>query len=579
MNSSPVISPSTRPFTRLLANSTSRCAQCVVPLILAFTWTAILAEKSTQAQDPVETIDVWPGNPPTKNKVDGPEQILQGRPRPFYQLTNVSKPTISVFTPPKDQSTGAAVLVCPGGGLQRLAFEHEGLEVAHWLTSRGIAAFVLKYRVPAPINIGLQDAQRAMSIVRSRSAKWQVDPDTIGMMGFSAGGEIGAWMATHFDDRQYEPIDSLDEASCRPAFAALIYPGGLISYRTRQLKEAIHSRISEETPPIFMVHAFGDSSQNSLQLASALKNARVPTELHLYQHGTHGFGARNSGLGVANWKTDFESWARANGFLDPSWQRHYVDDINKALTDGGNLPRLKQYRPNATIQDAFGAQKRFVRTRMESERLAGFKGGAITEAAQERLGLSHPMSGVLFQSGRVESIADLQVLLQSDQPAVIETELGFVVAVDIGYEVLTAKQAQEAVEKVLPIVELPSSYSGRTSTPLNSAEVIAVNVGANRYITGKPMDPADLDLSDLPISLTRGSSVLHQASSSEVKGDHWRNLHTLINQVVSQGYTIPAGSIIISGAIGKIHPAQPGKYVADYGSLGQIAFTLIDASN
>ena len=192
---------------------------------------------------PVETFPVWPGNPPGVTP-EGPEKRLENRPRPFYQLTNIAIPTVEVYAPASDKQTGAAWLVCPGGGLQRLAYEHEGLEVAQWATARGITAFVLKYRVPAPIQSGVADAQRALSLIRTRAESFQIDPSSIGVIGFSAGGEIAAYMATHSKERFYESINASDDASCRPDYAIMVYPGGLVSGRSGgELKEAIAQRI------------------------------------------------------------------------------------------------------------------------------------------------------------------------------------------------------------------------------------------------------------------------------------------------------------------------------------------------
>jgi acetyl esterase/lipase len=182
--------------------------------------TAALQNVSYQAS---EVIQIWPGIAPGETGEIGPEHVLPDRPRPFDQITDVSVPTLSVFLPPEERRTGTAMLVIPGGGLDRLAIEHEGIEVAEWLNDRGIAAFVLKYRVPPRDpkkrwKVGLQDAQRAMSIIRLRAGEWRVDSEAIGCIGFSAGGEINVMLSTYYNERQYEPVDGADTHSTRPDF-------------------------------------------------------------------------------------------------------------------------------------------------------------------------------------------------------------------------------------------------------------------------------------------------------------------------------------------------------------------------
>ncbi len=192
------------------------------------------------AAEPTETWNVWPMSRPATLKSKAGNTFLENRPRPFYQVTDVSTPTVSVYRPDHDKQNGTAILVCPGGGLQRLAIEHEGYEVAQWLAGQGFTAFVLKYRVPAPAEIGLQDAQRALSVIRSQASKWNVDPNCIGCIGFSAGAEICAWLATHHEDRQYAELDEHDKQSCRPDFAGLIYPGGLVGFVIAKSRKRSH---------------------------------------------------------------------------------------------------------------------------------------------------------------------------------------------------------------------------------------------------------------------------------------------------------------------------------------------------
>src|SRR3954464_3104484 len=240
---------------------------------------------SVYGMEPTETFTIWPAVPPGQSSARGEEKKVEGRPRPFYQITDVSKPTVSVFLPPKERRLGTALLILPGGGLQRLAIESEGLEVANWAVAPGLAAFLVKYRVPAPAITGAMDGQRALSLIRARAKEWEIDPDSIGAIGFSAGGEIAAWMVTHHSPRCYEAIDATDSVSCRPDFVAMIYPGGLTAGNSGTIKEPLASKIDGNSPPMFFVHASDDAAENSLAYALALKKARVPVEVHIYRDG------------------------------------------------------------------------------------------------------------------------------------------------------------------------------------------------------------------------------------------------------------------------------------------------------
>ena len=175
-------------------------------------------------------------------------------------LTNVTRPTMTIHRPPKEKNTGCAMIICPGGGYWNLYWELEGEEVAHWLNSLGVTGVILKYRVPRrpgeiktePAKRPLQDAQRAVSMVRSRAAEWDVDPVRIGMIGFSAGGHLAIATATKFETRSYEPRDNIDKVSCRPDFAVLAYSGYLKEKDKDQLSTGLD--IPKKTPPVFLVH-------------------------------------------------------------------------------------------------------------------------------------------------------------------------------------------------------------------------------------------------------------------------------------------------------------------------------------
>jgi len=246
-------------------------------------------------------------------------------------ITNVKNPTLTIFRPANDKNKGAAIVICPGGGYWNLAWDLEGEEVAAWLNSAGVTGFVLKYRVPRradqperlPAPGPLLDAQRAVSLVRSRAAEFGIDTNRIGILGFSAGGHLVVATATHFDRRGYEPVDENDKASCRPDFAVAVYPGYLIEQQPAGAEInkdvlAPYIRIPKQTPPIFLVHATDDpvaGAENSVVMYLALKRANVPTELHVYGHGGHGFGVRKSSLPCSTWTDRCIAWLQDQQML------------------------------------------------------------------------------------------------------------------------------------------------------------------------------------------------------------------------------------------------------------------------
>lgn len=275
---------------------------------------------------------IWPGKPPGETKelppeedVTKPEQKDPGG-KPIIRLTNVSIPTVSLYRPAKEQDTGASVVICPGGGHYILALNHEGTETAEWLTTLGVTGIVLKYRVPTRTPDGqrwlaaVQDAQRAVSLVRAHAKAWQLDPQRIGILGFSAGGEA-AGLTSYFADRQYEPVDNIDQVSFRPDFAMLIYPG---SFEKKEEPTKIREdvTITKNAPPTFLVHAWDDPVTvfSSLNIATELKKAGVPTELHIYATGGHGYGMRDTGSTVNSWPQRAADWLNESQWLKRSKQ-------------------------------------------------------------------------------------------------------------------------------------------------------------------------------------------------------------------------------------------------------------------
>jgi acetyl esterase/lipase len=278
-------------------------------------------------------LPIWPGPVPDKKSVPGPEEMkidsdsLVGG-RPVTGVFNVTQPTITVYAA-KGTGPRAAVLVFPGGGFEGLAIDLEGTEVCDWLTSEGITCVLLKYRVPslpydwhcdcrpndlARSTLALEDAQRAMGLVRFHASEWHIDAHKIGVLGFSAGGYLVAEMSTHFGRRLYASVDAADRESCRPDFAVAIYPGHL--WTGNQLDLNPYIRVTRETPPTFLLQAEDDhvdGVKQSLVYYAALKNAGVPAEMHLYAEGGHGFGLRRTKLAIMEWPALVERWLKEIG--------------------------------------------------------------------------------------------------------------------------------------------------------------------------------------------------------------------------------------------------------------------------
>jgi acetyl esterase/lipase len=243
---------------------------------------------------------------------------------PTRMITNVTRPTLTIYRPEMQNDTGTAVIICPGGGYWNLYWELEGEEVARWLNSLGVTGIILKYRVPRrpgeperePARRPLQDAQRAVSLVRSRAREWGINPDKIGMVGFSAGGHLAIATATSFASRSYSPIDTIDKVSCRPNFAILVYPGYL---KARDRDETAPGlQIPAGTPPVFLAHGGEDiisPPEHSVLMYLALKRAGIPAELHVYAGAAHDFGVRPSDQPCSAWTQTCARWLEHQGFL------------------------------------------------------------------------------------------------------------------------------------------------------------------------------------------------------------------------------------------------------------------------
>jgi len=274
---------------------------------------------SLQAQDVPKPVDLWPGKPP--GDPDGIEEKNTPGDRGLKRVDSTGHPTYLVYSPAKEKNTGAAIVVAPGGGYRMLAFEHEGTQVGEWLASIGVTAVLLKYRVPQRPGDGenkapLQDAQRTISLTRSKAAEWGIDPARIGILGFSAGGHLAANASMNYDHRAYDAVDDADKLSCRPDFAVLIYPGGVLD-REDKTKLSAQMRITPDTPPSFLAVSGDDkgSSAGTLRLFQGLRDQGVSAELHVFASGGHGWGMRKSDQTFGGWTARCEEWMRARGLL------------------------------------------------------------------------------------------------------------------------------------------------------------------------------------------------------------------------------------------------------------------------
>jgi len=302
-----------------------------LPLVLFIMLSAaacLFAEAPSAAPQKPDPIPLWPGSAPADTGDIGEEKDTtkpgQDGPKENYitRLGNVTKPTITVFRPPADKDIGAAVVVCPGGGYSILAMDLEGTEVCQWLNSVGVTGVLLKYRVPARKGLekhtaALQDAQRAIGLVRDRAKEWKIDPKRIGVLGFSAGGHLAAAVSNNYAERTYPTIDDADKQSCRPDFTVLIYPAYLTA-KDDSTKLAPELKVTPQTPPAFIVMTEDDPIhvENVYAYALALKNAKVKAEVHTYPTGGHGYGLRPSANPVSTaWPRLAAEWMKAQGFL------------------------------------------------------------------------------------------------------------------------------------------------------------------------------------------------------------------------------------------------------------------------
>ena len=301
-------------------------------LTLIFTFSLLI----TGVINSQNIVRIWPEGVPGSVKN---ETYLENKPdaKSGIHYEKVTDPTLTVFLPSPEKAIGTAVMICPGGGYGMLAFDHEGLQIAKWLNENGIAGIILKYRLPSDLimkdkSIGpLQDAQEGMRIIRRNAREWKINPAKVGVIGFSAGGHLASTLSTHFAEKVYNMKDSV---SARPDFSILIYPvitfdpsfthmgsrNNLIGNDPSQEMITHFSnelQVTPSTPPAFLVHAADDNAvpvRNSVEYFTALVKLKIPSELHVFQKGGHGFGL-SAGKGTQSaWPSLCISWLKANGF-------------------------------------------------------------------------------------------------------------------------------------------------------------------------------------------------------------------------------------------------------------------------
>lgn len=289
---------------------------CLVPLLML---TALIAPGQT-------VLPLWPGHDSgsasEKDTTTGKDQLIAGK--RVVRLTGVTNPTVTLYPAPATNNTGAAVVVFPGGGYRILALDLEGTEVCDWLNSIGVTCVLLKYRVPdaGPYpkhSEDLADAQRAVRLTRQRATEWKVDPNRVGVLGFSAGGHLAAVLSNHSAEQVYPASDAADQLSAHPDFAIMIYPGGIV--HPPDLAQ-IGSEVTPTSaaPPTFLVQAEDDPVhiENTTVYYQALKTAGVPAEMHVYAKGGHGYGLRPTALPVTKWPELAKEWLYTIGVLTKS---------------------------------------------------------------------------------------------------------------------------------------------------------------------------------------------------------------------------------------------------------------------
>jgi acetyl esterase/lipase len=310
----------------------------LVPASIAAVCGALLVITPSQlfadGAKPTLNVPVWAGSPPGETAPEKPEKISRNKEGVVISVSDIWKPSLNFYPAPDATNTGAAVVICPGGAYQNLAYDHEGIRIAQWFNSIGVNAVILKYRVPRRPNtvfgeLPLKDAQRALSLVRAKAAEWKLDPTRVGIMGFSAGGHLST-ITSVAPARTYEPQDDVDTLSCRPDFSILIYPAymtekGKDSYgfnkrgSTKIAEDALTPRTTPGpgTPPAICIHSVNDpyTSDGSLLYFRALRREKISAELHIYATGGHGWGMNKKNEPSETWNAAVAAWLKHGGWL------------------------------------------------------------------------------------------------------------------------------------------------------------------------------------------------------------------------------------------------------------------------
>jgi acetyl esterase/lipase len=277
------------------------------------------------------TLKVWPEGAPDSNGITVPEEKIEG-----VRVQNVTEAEMYIYLPSKEKNTGVAVVICPGGGYIREAMDHEGYEMAKWLSERGVAGIVLKYRLPnGHSQIPSEDARRAIRIVRMKAEEWGIQTGKIGIAGSSAGGHLASTAGTRFDKGNPDSADPVEKFSCRPDFMLLLYPVITMKEDFTHLgsrnnllgtgnnlnlvrEYSNEMNVTAETPPVFLVLADDDKAvppRNSIEFYSALKSFNIPAEMHIFARGGHGFGMHKNNIPADNWPVLFLDWLKSTGFI------------------------------------------------------------------------------------------------------------------------------------------------------------------------------------------------------------------------------------------------------------------------
>lgn len=296
-------------------------SHCVHSLVVSF---CVFIGSSVLAEEHVE-LEIWPGDLPAGSVEMAPKVIAKLESELTQErIRFVDRATLTVYPAPRETANGCAVIICPGGGYNILAWPKEGLEVAEWFNSIGVTAFVLKYRVPRRNQDRIhwepmQDIQRAIRFVRHHADQWKIDPGRIGTLGFSAGGHLTVMSGVQYNTKSYDRVDEADDLSCRPDFICPIYAAYLgDKYNDRVAELGPLITVTKDTPPAFMAVTWDDSMRGaqSALLFARLREQGVPAELHAYAKGGHGYGMRPSDNPVSKWNEHLHAWLKSSGFLN-----------------------------------------------------------------------------------------------------------------------------------------------------------------------------------------------------------------------------------------------------------------------